>query len=108
MNGCSGALGTAAPEVRYEAVRAATGGVSDLICNAGPWVSLTDLGPAGWGYLRDFALSSAGLGVQDVRVGGISLPSSSYTHDLTTGVVSFDPSAVPEPSSVIEVIYSCP
>lgn len=112
--GCSGTNGNAAPGDRYDAVRIATGGVFDSICDSDWPQALTELGPSGLGYESDFVLTQpAPGGILSVSVDGVPIPSVDsngivlWTYNAATQTISFTQFAVPEPSAVIVVNSDC-
>lgn len=105
--GCTGQNGAAAAGERYDAIRVATGGSFDAICEA-PWGgALTDLGGPDYGYLFQFTLSAPAV-VLSVSVDGTPVSPSSYSYDAGTQTVEFLEGAVPGPGAVIEVFTECP
>ncbi len=110
-SGCQGPGGSATPGVRYDAVRVATGGVFDSVCT-GQWPrALSDVGGAGFGYVRKFVLSQPVVGTNIVvTVDGVVVPSnggSNWSYDSAQNTVSFTASAVPAPGATIVVTSGC-
>lgn len=103
--GCTGPNGIADVGMGYIPTSSITGGVFVSICAPNYDLALTDLGDLGYGYLRQFNVSSTMGNIVGVTAGGVPVPSASWSHDQVNNTLTFEANAAPEPGAEIIVEY---
>jgi hypothetical protein len=105
---CSGTGDNAEAEGwRYMQVAMQTGGVVASICQANWGTTLNNIGMSSFGLRSDFPLSSQPVvSTIAVSVNGMSVPSSSYSYDMTSNSIIFNAGSVPQANATITVTYS--
>ncbi len=98
--------GTAAPGLRYLALVDLIGGAAASICESDWDQTLLALAAGGFGFQTRFELEGVPLASTiEVRVNGMVVPPPFWRYEAAARAIVFEPAAVPEASSEIEVGY---